>query len=633
MRKLIIVTTPFATDNLSGNGVLLSEKNIHNSNLTIPTLPFSNAKKLLGQTLDYAIYDMRAENGICFNLDAFAIVAGTIIENGNLILICPEWHTLETSTLIDADSKRWSETGAITTPNFYHHFKALVNQYNFQVIGKIDLNQITSGQIPQKICKINQLTEQQQKIFEQLPQHPTDIHLLTAPRGRGKSTLLGQLAQKVSESNPVIITARSHSALPAFWQNMESDKVKFYSPDSLIQEITQQRLDTESWLFIDEAASLPLPTLKQLTHYFKKVVLSTTTQNYEGTGRGFKLKFLPQLTRSYQEWQLTKPLRYNENDPLEQFINQLLILDNAHNSKNVKPNSETAFYQLLANAHYKTTPTDLRRLFDAPNQHFVKQIENNQLIGGIWAIYEGGLNNELTEQIWQGSRRPQGNLVAQYLCFQGNLPEACKLRSIRISRIAVTPEKQQQGIGKRLVSEFILQMEQKENVDFVSVSFGLTEPLFKFWKNCGFELAQISPNKEASSGYHSAMMLYPITEKGKQVTQQAKTQFERDFALLPYLQHLQNIIQISPLVKPILKQWDLTEQDHKNLQGFANYHRSLTACYASLKRLKQLYPYELSLFDEVFNSESLILPNYKKSWLKEARKTIKQQLENSPDVS
>lgn len=223
------------------------------------------------------------------------------------------------------------------------------------------------------------------------------------------------------------------------------------------------------------------------------------------------------------------------------------------------------FYDLLASAHYKTTPSDLRRLFDGENQRLFDIRENDELIAGCWAVAEGGLSQELTEAIWRGERRPKGNLVAQYLCFQGNLPEACRLRSLRISRIAVQPEKQGCGYGKRLVSEIILQI-SAENcpfVDFVSVSFGLSDELLRFWQSCGFELVQITPNAEASSGLPSAMMLYPISEAGKPFVRHAVWQFERDR-------------------QPDLR---LTKSDWQNLAGFAQFKRTFEACEMSLIRL------------------------------------------------
>lgn len=46
-----------------------------------------------------------------------------------------------------------------------------------------------------------------------------------------------------------------------------------------------------SWLIVDEAAAIPGPLLRQLVTRFPRTLLTTTVQGYEGTGRGFLLKF------------------------------------------------------------------------------------------------------------------------------------------------------------------------------------------------------------------------------------------------------------------------------------------------------------------------------------------------------
>ncbi|MDP0146096.1 GNAT family N-acetyltransferase [Glaesserella parasuis] len=590
MRHLTVIDhLPSSFETADVGGIFLPDSPI--------SLPFSNAKTLLGQEFPYAVYDMRASSGVCLNLDALAIVAGTIQEGGTLYLVCPEWDNLEQQ--VDFDALRWNAQQPIATPNFFRYFKTLVNEILPPFTGEVPCEAGGRGEIV--------FTQDQQNIFDNLPLDPADIHLILAPRGRGKSTLSGKLAEKLSQQYAVSITARSHSALPNFWKGIESDKVKFFAPDRLIQMIEQKNISPNQWLFVDEAASLPLPMLQQFCAYFDKVVLTTTTQNYEGTGRGFCLKFLPTLSRSTKQWTLSQPLRWGENDPLEAFINQLLLLEDkippsAFGSSPRKQGERsveqyTNFYHLLAQAHYKTTPTDLRRLFDAPDQHYFYLEEQERLIAGCWAVNEGGLDEELTQAIWRGERRPQGSLVAQYLCFQGNLPDACRLKSVRISRIAVQPEYQKQGYGKRLVSQIISQMPPL--VDFVSVSFGLTPELLRFWQSCGFSLVQITPAPEASSGYHSAMMIYPLSEQGKTFAQQAKQQFERDFPLLPFADTLQNTISILPAKEQYLFNFI----DKKNVQGFVFHQRTLSACYASLKRLYINQP-SITFLQAVFEKQS-----------------------------
>ncbi|MDO9812892.1 GNAT family N-acetyltransferase [Glaesserella parasuis] len=609
MRHLTVIDhLPSSFETADVGGIFLPDSPI--------SLPFSNAKTLLGQEFPYAVYDMRASSGVCLNLDALAIVAGTIQEGGTLYLVCPEWDNLEQQ--VDFDALRWNAQQPIATPNFFRYFKTLVNEILPPFTGEVPCEAGGRGEIV--------FTQDQQNIFDNLPLDPADIHLILAPRGRGKSTLSGKLAEKLSQQYAVSITARSHSALPNFWKGIESDKVKFFAPDRLIQMIEQKNISPNQWLFVDEAASLPLPMLQQFCAYFDKVVLTTTTQNYEGTGRGFCLKFLPTLSRSTKQWTLSQPLRWGENDPLEAFINQLLLLEDkippsAFGSSPRKQGERsieqyTNFYHLLAQAHYKTTPTDLRRLFDAPDQRYFYLEEQEKLIAGCWAVNEGGLDDELTQAIWRGERRPQGNLVAQYLCFQGNLPDACRLKSVRISRIAVQPEYQKQGYGKRLVSQIISQMPPL--VDFVSVSFGLTPELLRFWQSCGFSLVQVTPTPEASSGYHSAMMIYPLSVQGKIFAQQAKQQFERDFPLLPFADTLQNTISILPAKEQYLFNFI----DKKNVQGFVFHQRTLSACYASLKRLYINQP-SITFLQAVFEKQSADKKISQKQWVRKIKCKLK----------
>ena len=638
MRKLIILTQipSWLYDNFRIN-VTTHRNNVIQEGIFLPHFSnahteyqftlFTNAKGLLGSEHPFAFY-FTGTDSLHFNLDAFAILAGTIEQQGCLYLICPDWNKIETVT--DYNALRWNENHAIPCPTFFQHFKTLVEHFDFYVKNTLTLNDLPSAQNRTTFYKLTatNLTKEQQNIFQNLPLASEDIHLITAPRGRGKSTLAGKLAEQIAQEYGVVITARSRSALTNFWKISDEAQVTFFPPDTLLQKVKEQSISPHQWLFIDEAASLPLPFLHQFCHYFDKIVLTTTTHNYEGTGRGFSLKFLPQLHRKVKHWQLTEPLRWKVNEPLEAFVNTLLLLDenlspalqnvranNLHYSSTlISLDEKKAFYTLLAQAHYKTTPTDLRRLFDGGNQQFFRVLHHHRLLGGIWAINEGGLKPEISQAIWRGERRPQGSLVAQYLCFQANLPEACKLNSVRISRIAISPELQNQGIGKRLISEFILQIRQQKHplVDFVSVSFGMSGELLHFWQQAGFKLVQITPNKEASSGYPSAMMLYPLTQQGSTFCEKAEQRFQADQAVIFGKENA-----------------DLSfrKEDLQNLNGFANHQRTLTACYASLKRLYLSDTLQFAELDEIF--EQPIGYKYSKSQVAKWKEMIQHKLFNA----
>lgn len=115
---------------------------------------------------------------------------------------------------------------------------------------------------------------------------------------------------------------------------------------------------------IDEAAAIPLPTVRSLLGPYL-VFMASTINGYEGTGRSLSLKLLQQLrelsrpasaissggadgangggasssarngggalagsvARSLKEVKLTTPIRYGPGDQIEKWLNQLLCLD------------------------------------------------------------------------------------------------------------------------------------------------------------------------------------------------------------------------------------------------------------------------------------------------------------------
>jgi tRNA(Met) cytidine acetyltransferase len=87
-------------------------------------------------------------------------------------------------------------------------------------------------------------------------------------------------------------------------------------------------------IVIDEAAQLPVPLLRRITraHPHAHIAFATTVRGYEGTGRGFVLRFLDQLRRDERPLsihRLEAPIRWDAEDPLEARIFDALALDAA----------------------------------------------------------------------------------------------------------------------------------------------------------------------------------------------------------------------------------------------------------------------------------------------------------------
>lgn len=567
LQILISKTLPLVSDNV----LIIGDSGI----------AFSKATNLLGQEFEHILFDGR--NGI--HLEALAIAAGTLKMGGTLCLVLSDWENL--SLQLDQDSLRWNgNQSAIATPNFIDHFKQCIERYHFPILREESAVEFPSVFYSNEHHKNATLAQQQ--IIENILQAEQDIYFLTAKRGRGKSALLGMLANQIQA--PVYLTAPNKSAVHSVIEFSEGG-IEFIAPDELTIRLQHEpEFSQSAWLLVDEAAMIPLPLLQEYSQYFQDIVFSTTIHSYEGTGRGFELKFKRKIHRTFQHFELKQPLRWQENDPLEHFIDDLLLLNAEDDFQQFpfqrylpyqirevqKTHHIAEFYGLMTLAHYRTSPLDLRRLLDGENQRFYFAEYQQNLLGAIWALEEGNMaDDELIIQIQQGKRRPKGNLVPQALCFHENLSHACKLRSLRISRIAVQPNWQKQGIGQNLMKF----MENSE-VDFLSVSFGYTDELAKFWQKCGFVLVHLGEHQEASSGCYSAIALKGISKEGLDLVDTAHKQFQRNIPLSfhPFaINFEQNQLD-----------WQLDELDWVSLKNFANFHRTLFSSVPAIRRLLKL---------------------------------------------
>ncbi|SUU98375.1 tRNA(Met) cytidine acetyltransferase TmcA [Avibacterium paragallinarum] len=596
----------------------------------ITPIPFFKAKNQLGSEQQWIFYDARHS----FNLDTLAIAAGTLQAGGFLFLLFNHWQRL--AHQIDLDSQRWSGVPeGIATPNFVQFFHQIVQKYGFPIYQQENAAQfvLPNPLINSKPQTTSHLaTIDQQRILEQILTAPKAINVITAKRGRGKSALAGLLAARLPN---VLITAPNKSAVQIL-QDFSAKPLDFITPDELAEKLQQNpELFRSRWLIIDEAAMLPLPLLRQLCQGFLHVLCTTTVQSYEGTGRGFWLKFMQKNDRTLQHFTLTEPLRWRADDLIEPFIEDLLLLNaeehlsqpNFYSQATIDLQWQTQqtlfhqgnyqdFYGLLTLAHYKTSPVDLRRLLDGTKQRFLLAKSDHHLIGGAWLLEEGGMADaSLIESIMQGVRRPKGNLVAQMLCQYGLQEAACRLKSLRISRIAIQPKWQNQGIGQGLIAT----LDHNLAVDFLSVSFGYAEELAYFWQKCGFELVYVGEHKEASSGCYTAIGVKGLSHAGKAFCAKLKAQFQRDIGLAFHP-------MAEKLASPPLD-WTLNLQDRNALHYFAYYQRSLAATIPAIRRL--LATVELDKMPLLSHYCQLKSPptTGKKQWLQACRAEVKQLLQ------
>lgn len=541
----------------------------------------SALQTLLGREFRHAVFDARQG----FDAAAFAALSGTLKAGSWLVLLLPVWDEWENQP--DADSLRWSDCpDPIATPHFVQHFKRVLTANNDAILWR--QNQ------PFSLAHFTPRTDwhpatgapqpEQQQLLQQLLIMPPGVAAVTAARGRGKSALAGQLISRIAGS--AIVTAPAKAATDVLAQ-FAGEKFRFIAPDALLASDEQA-----DWLVVDEAAAIPAPLLYQLVSRFPRTLLTTTVQGYEGTGRGFLLKFCARFPHLHR-FELQQPIRWAQGCPLEKMVSEALVFDDENFTHTPQgnivisafeqtlwrsePETPLKVYQLLSGAHYRTSPLDLRRMMDAPGQHFLQAAGENEIAGALWLVDEGGLSQELSQAVWAGFRRPRGNLVAQSLAAHGSNPLAATLRGRRVSRIAVHPARQREGTGQQLIAGALQYI---HDLDYLSVSFGYTEELWRFWQRCGFVLVRMGNHREASSGCYTAMALLPMSDAGKQLAEREHYRLRRDAQALA--QWNGEMLPVDPLNDAVL-----SDDDWLELAGFAFTHRPLLTSLGCLLRLLQ----------------------------------------------
>jgi len=528
--------------------------------------------QILGQEYQIGLYD--GYQGI--SPDKLAALAGTITAGGLLILIQPELKQL--SSLIDPEFQTFqsAEIKSNIVSYFNQRFsKQLDNQ------SCIKLDEKNGWQFPEiKTTPVNQLDfSQQQTCIEAITKtslgRANRPLLITADRGRGKSSALGLAAAALIKDNKKVIisatqrrsveSAFKHLALVTEQNYKTGDNtlanLSFIAPDKLFDEVHQADV-----IFIDEAAALPVPVLQKILKLYPRVVFATTIYGYEGTGRGFTLRFIPYLNEHYKNWQktfLNSPIRFALNDPLENTINQLLCLqadcavslpERLENiqikeiSQEELSQNETLLNQvfgLLVLAHYQTTVNDLRQMLDGNQVKVFITLKEETIIAAALVAIEGRLSKQLSAEILNGTRRPKGHLLAQSIAQLDNSDYFLKNKVARIIRIAVHPELTRNNFGSQLLQH--IESSLSTQVKAIGASFGGYASLLNFWQNLEYSTVKVGFKKDKVSGEHACLVLKSLNSSSQIPLQKLKQQLSHQLPL--YLIHSFNILNTTIVVE------------------------------------------------------------------------------------
>lgn len=372
-------------------------------------------------------------------------------------------------------------------------------------------------------------TEQQRAVITELLEHTNTPNILVADRGRGKSTAAGlaihQLLQQEAAPN-VVVTAPRRQAATTLLEHAgsTSHKLAFVAWDTLLRDNLNY---TNQLLVIDEAGALPQHALKRLLAKFQVWIMTTTVDGYEGSGRGFAIRLQQQVTQTMngRSHTLTEPMRWAANDPAELWLRTALLMNSSMHENQTTDVSTlqlqlchasslterqlTDCFALLMEAHYQSSPNDLRLLLDDPQQQLLLALSQQQCIAVVWLSTEGPLPQSLHQPIVSGQRRPPGNLLPQSLAYHLQIPQVLAHKWLRVVRIVVDENQRQRGIGLRLLHECAAVAEATQCVA-LGTSFGGTNQLLKFWRAAGFSLVRQSHKLNMASGYAAVTMLKPL---------------------------------------------------------------------------------------------------------------------------
>ncbi len=363
--------------------------------------------------------------------------------------------------------------------------------------------------------------------------------VLTSDRGRGKSSALGIAAARLlaaaAVSDITVTAPASAGVVPVFDRAREllgpdHPGLRFRPPRDVLATPVP-------FLLVDEAAAFPVPVLERLLATHPRIAFATTVHGYEGTGRGFAVRFRKVLDARAPGWSevhLREPIRWAEGDPVEAWATDALLLSadaaptEAFAAAPAPPADPAAaafayvrldrdalaaderrlseLFGLLVLAHYRTSPADLRRLLDAPNLTTHALLHDGRVAAAAVVAAEGGLTEDQAEAILVGRHRPRGHMLPEVLATHLGWRAGAMLPSARVVRIAVHPALQGRGLGTRLL-DHLAAAARADGASLLGAGFGATADLIRFWRRAGLHPVRLGVRRGAASGVYSAIVL------------------------------------------------------------------------------------------------------------------------------
>ncbi len=568
---------------------------------------YKESPSVLGETYSSLLIDFTEG----FHPNDLGIIVETIAEGGIIIAISPPvhaWNNLISKWHEELVSEPYSVEDVV--PRFYRRFirrtlqaegiivfdadrREVIKRYEFRKVEEsreeIKIPE-EEREISKKLYKLCATQDQVRvlEIFEHFFDRKRERKavVITADRGRGKSAVLGivtpyliwRMYKVLKRPVRIMVVAPTPYAVQTFFKFLKKGLVrygikfkvkesngittvvnsKFARVEYVVPRRAMVEKDLADIVIVDEAAGIDVPVLWKISEGVKFMVFSTTIHGYEGTGRGFSIRFLKRLERDetveIEKIHMTEPIRYGKGDPIEKWLYDVLLLDAQPaelNEEDVRAIREgklefefldkdelfsnekllREFFGIYVLAHYRNRPSDIVILADMPNHLAFRVSVNGKTVCSLHVAVEGRIDDETIKKMAEGYK-PRGQVIPDLILKHYWDYDFPKLVGLRVVRIATHPSVMNMGIGSFALQRMV-EWAKKEEMDWVGSGFGVSPELMRFWVRNGFSPIHITPQRNEVSGEHTLVVIRPLKPHIQSRIEEINADFTR--RLIEYL--------------------------------------------------------------------------------------------------
>lgn len=564
--------------------------------IKIDKIPFSSSVKVMGRTYDIVVVDFTRD----LPPNEIGRIIETTRGGGLIIFITPpilKWAQLKTQFHRYITTIPWKLEDVkgffikrLIKKLFEHNGIYVFDLDNKKILKKCEEKNINTlflrrkPQIPKNTSLSRRIYElaitndqiKALKIMEKLMKVPKrnmkKVVTIIADRGRGKSAITGLFLGAMAKINAgkgafgrfmILVTAPNEYNVYTLFQFAEialkalGEKPRIsnnpleirgkgyiitFAPPRDAPKIAKR--EKAEILAVDEASGIPVPILFKLLDSAPRIIYSSTIHGYEGAGRGFSIRFLSKLKEGkngidYSSIELSEPIRYSFNDPIEKWLYDTLLLDAEPSDLDEKDlqdikamkfrlekvdldewflgpkeNDLRQFIGIYVFAHYRNQPKDLAILADAPHyETYALRLPSGKIVCALLVAIEGGLPQNVIRAVYKDkAAEPSGHLIPIAIEKHYRDMKFPTLLGYRIVRIATHPKVMGMGIGSQAVNELV-NLAKKKNFDWIGAGFGANVRLMNFWLKNKFVPIHVSPMRHRVSGEYTIIVIKPLKKE------------------------------------------------------------------------------------------------------------------------